>query len=63
METKDYTQIESSGTRKSRIKTENSSDVSLPPDEEMKEIVLDMLLKGCYVSDIYERFGVECPDD
>lgn len=35
----------------------------LPTSEERRKIILDMLLKGCYVSDIYERFGVKCPDE
>ena len=61
MESKEYTKIESLGTRKSRIKTESTKDTLLPSSEEREKIILDMLLKGCYVSDIYERFGVECP--
>lgn len=42
---------------------EESENIHLPTSEERRKIILDMLLKGCYVSDIYERFGVECPDE
>lgn len=63
MNTNQYTKIESTDTRKRRVKTEESDNISLPPSEERRKIILDMMLKGCYVSDIYERFGVECPDE
>ena len=63
MNTNQYTKIESADTRKRRVKTEESDNISLPPSEERRKIILDMMLKGCYVSDIYERFGVECPDE
>ena len=63
METRKYTKIEGVDARKRNIKTEEFEDTSLPPSEERRKIILDMMLKGCYVSDIYERFGVECPDE
>lgn len=63
MGTKEYTKIESVNVIKHHVKTEESENIPLPTSEERRKIILDMLLKGCYVSDIYERFGVECPDE
>ena len=64
MGTKEYTKIESVNVRKHHVKTEESeNNPPHPTSEERRKIILDMLLKGCYVSDIYERFGVECPDE
>ena len=63
MGTKEYTKIESVNVRKHHVKTEESDNIPLPTSEERRKIILDMLLKGCYISDIYERFGVECPDE
>lgn len=63
MNTNQYTKIESTDIRNTKEKNEKCLESTLPPVEEMEKIISDMLLKGCYVSDIYERFGVECPDD
>lgn len=63
MGTKEYTKIESVNVRKRNVKAEESENSSLPTSEERRKIILDMLLKGCYVSDIYQRFVVECPDE
>lgn len=63
MGTKEYTKIESVNVRKRNVKAEESENSSLPTSEERRKIILDMLLKGCSVSDIYKRFGVECPDE
>lgn len=63
MGTKEYTKIESVNVRKRNVKAEASENSSLPTSEERRKIVLDMLLKGCYVSDIYQRFGAKCPDE
>ena len=35
--------------------------VSLPPEAETDEIIIDMMMKGCYVEEIYEGFGIEPP--
>ena len=63
MNTNQYTKIESTDIRNTKEKNEKSLESTLPPVEEMEKIISDMMLKGCYVSDIYERFGVECPDE
>mgnify|MGYP003483283081 CR=1 FL=1 len=63
MKTQKNTKIEAVEVRKSSIRCEKSDNTSLPPTEESRKIILDMLLKGCYVRDIYERFGVKCPDE
>lgn len=63
MKTQKSRQIEAVDARKSSIRCEKSDNTPLPPTEERQKIILDMLLKGCYVRDIYERFGVEFPDE
>lgn len=63
MNTNQYTKIESTDIRNTKEKNDKSLESTLPPVEEMEKIISDMMLKGCYVSDIYERFGVECPDE
>ena len=57
MNTNQYTKIESTDIRNTKEKNEKSLESTLPPVEEMEKIISDMMLKGCYVSDIYERFG------
>lgn len=62
MKTKKYTRVETDNKKRRTTyvtKDEKVSQASLPPESETDNIIDEMLLEGCYVSDLFERFGVE----
>ena len=44
------------------LKGEKTTNAYLPPENETDKIIDEMLLRGCYVSDIFERFGLDLPE-
>lgn len=62
MKSKKYRRIEANHKNRKnyvKLKREDVTNLVLPPEDDTDRIIDEMLLKGCYVSDIFERFGLE----
>lgn len=66
MKSKKYRKIEAdnrSRKNSATLKKKKTTKVILPPETETDKIIDEMLLNGCYVSDIFERFGLEFQEE
>lgn len=66
MKSKKYKRVESDRKNQNKcvkMKEEKTTSLVLPPENETDKIIDEMLLKGCYVSEIFERFGLEFKEE